>query len=371
MLTMQKEKVNTHFSFPMKLDMTGYVEKTLLPQQYQESKAEQNEQKKRNDERGVASESDENETNMLEVDSDTNEQYQYSLIGVTVHTGNADGGHYYSFIKERNGPHPHAPDRWFLFNDAEVKQFDPSQIEAECFGGEMTSKTYDTVTEKYLDFSFEKTNSAYMLFYERIQSQQASSNEVHSDHGLNESMKVDDTHERASCSTTPTAPSIPNKADKSESSVIADVSVTTPAQPQLPAQPSISTTAPALPQLQPPSSSPPSSSSRSSPPPPPPPTSSSSTMNDDLAIDHKKCDIDSNSSSECNDSSPDKTADASKTSAAAAAAAATQALASTSSTKKTTTSSKYLLNKELEEWIWEDNRFFLQDRNIFEHTYFK
>jgi hypothetical protein len=26
----------------------------------------------------------------------------------------------------------------FLFNDAEVKQFDPTQIATECFGGEMT-----------------------------------------------------------------------------------------------------------------------------------------------------------------------------------------------------------------------------------------
>lgn len=31
----------------------------------------------------------------------------------------------------------------------------------------MTSKTYDSVTDKFMDFSFEKTNSAYMLFYER------------------------------------------------------------------------------------------------------------------------------------------------------------------------------------------------------------
>lgn len=28
------------------------------------------------------------------------------------------------------------------------------------------SKTYDSVTDKFMDFSFEKTNSAYMLFYE-------------------------------------------------------------------------------------------------------------------------------------------------------------------------------------------------------------
>lgn len=37
MLTMLKEKVNTHFSFPMRLDMSGYVEKTLMDQQYRES----------------------------------------------------------------------------------------------------------------------------------------------------------------------------------------------------------------------------------------------------------------------------------------------------------------------------------------------
>jgi len=34
------------------------------------------------------------------------------------------------------------------------------------------SKTYDSVTDKFLDFSFEKTNSAYMLFYEWAKSSQ-------------------------------------------------------------------------------------------------------------------------------------------------------------------------------------------------------
>ncbi|CAH1127870.1 unnamed protein product [Ceutorhynchus assimilis] len=137
MLTMLKEKVNTHFSFPLRLNMAGYVEKTLMPQHYQEDKVKED----------------------LE-----SEQYEYDLIGVTVHTGTADGGHYYSFIKDRTTC---ARDKWFLFNDAEVKPFDPNQIAAECFGGEMTSKTYDSVTDKFMDFSFEKTNSAYMLFYER------------------------------------------------------------------------------------------------------------------------------------------------------------------------------------------------------------
>jgi hypothetical protein len=51
-----------------------------------------------------------------------------------VHTGTAEGGHYYSFIRDRTTGQN---DRWFLFNDAEVKPFDPQQIASECFGGEM------------------------------------------------------------------------------------------------------------------------------------------------------------------------------------------------------------------------------------------
>ncbi|KAL5008333.1 hypothetical protein ScPMuIL_013914 [Solemya velum] len=146
MVTMMKEKVNTHFSFPLRLEMSQYMEKNLMGPD-----------KLRDDDNDI--EDFENE--------DDSESYEYELIGVTVHTGTADGGHYYSFIRDRLSRTESGQDKWFLFNDAEVKPFDPSQIASECFGGEMTSKTYDSVTDKFMDFSFEKTNSAYMLFYER------------------------------------------------------------------------------------------------------------------------------------------------------------------------------------------------------------
>lgn len=41
------------------------------------------------------------------------------------------------------------------------------------------------------------------------------------------------------------------------------------------------------------------------------------------------------------------------------------------SSSTTRSKRKSLLNKNLEEWIWQDNRHYLEDRNIFEHTYFK
>ncbi|KAL1414805.1 hypothetical protein MTO96_007264 [Rhipicephalus appendiculatus] len=110
MVTMMKEKVNTHFSFPLRLDMSNYMESNLLPSQARQ---------------------DNGEAKKEAPDEDTG-SYEYDLIGVTVHTGTADGGHYYSFIRERQNP---GKDKWFLFNDAEVKPFDPSHIAAECFGG--------------------------------------------------------------------------------------------------------------------------------------------------------------------------------------------------------------------------------------------
>lgn len=153
--TMLKEKVNTHFSFPLRLDMSGYVEKKLMSHHEKRKCANETEKPE-------CENSDEEEEKLKDPENRA-EHYQYDLIGVTVHTGTADGGHYYSFIKDRTSANK---DKWFLFNDAEVKPFDPSQLAAECFGGEMTSKTYDSVTDKFMDFSFEKTNSAYMLFYE-------------------------------------------------------------------------------------------------------------------------------------------------------------------------------------------------------------
>lgn len=278
---MQKEKVNTHFSFPLKLDMSDYVEKTLLPQQYQESV-----DARKATESGFTDDEDSDEhINQLE----------YNLIGVTVHTGNADGGHYYSFIKERNALHGCQQDRWFLFNDAEVKQFDPSQIEAECFGGEMTSKTYDTVTEKYLDFSFEKTNSAYMLFYERCPRHEGS----RSQHNKDE---------------------IP-----SSSNLLTNI---TEAQPHIQQQ---------TPQQQTDN------------------TCETETVGE-TAVKNKNCDIENKSVTNTDSSPKTISSDRHKTA---------QKCGNVSSFPRN------IMSKELEEWIWEDNRYFLQDRNIFEHTYFK
>ena len=56
----------------------------------------------------------------------------FKLKGIVVHTGTADSGHYYSFIKDtmKNG------EKWYEFNDNIVSDFEASEIANECFGGD-------------------------------------------------------------------------------------------------------------------------------------------------------------------------------------------------------------------------------------------
>jgi ubiquitin carboxyl-terminal hydrolase 34 len=51
----------------------------------------------------------------------------YELRGVLVHTGSADAGHYYSYVRERNQNNPNEVGRWLEFNDKNVTFFDPRQ----------------------------------------------------------------------------------------------------------------------------------------------------------------------------------------------------------------------------------------------------
>ena len=56
--------------------------------------------------------------------------FVYQLVGVLVHSGSANSGHYYSYIKERGVDNP----RWLEFNDRIVREFNFADLAKECFG---------------------------------------------------------------------------------------------------------------------------------------------------------------------------------------------------------------------------------------------
>ena len=104
--TMMRLKVNDHYEFPHVLNMKPYTQEGLLEKEHPDKKPD--------------------------VDY-PDDYYEYELRGVVVHAGTAEQGHYYSFIQERVGEK-----KWYEFNDSNVRDFDPTEIPSECFGGKET-----------------------------------------------------------------------------------------------------------------------------------------------------------------------------------------------------------------------------------------
>ena len=94
------------------------------------------------------------------------EDYEYQLAGVLVHAGVAQGGHYYSFIKDRSSDSP-KDHRWYRFDDEDVTPFDPSQIEVECFGGKVKKESKWPNGQVHTVES-EQFANALMVFYEKV-----------------------------------------------------------------------------------------------------------------------------------------------------------------------------------------------------------
>ncbi|KAI1326375.1 hypothetical protein F5Y16DRAFT_375096 [Xylariaceae sp. FL0255] len=119
---LQRSKINDYFAFPSKIDMQPYTVGYL---------------------------SDPSQTKSPDI---------FELVGILVHSGTAETGHYYSFIRER--PTGYDPASWVEFNDETVTSWDPKLMESACFGG-ADPRPYDNGT------IYEKVYSAYMLFYQR------------------------------------------------------------------------------------------------------------------------------------------------------------------------------------------------------------
>lgn len=94
------------------------------------------------------------------------EDYEYRLAGVLVHHGVAQGGHYYSFIRDRTEVSSDA-NEWFRFDDEDVTPFDPSNIETECFGGKVKKET-KWPNGQVNSVESEQLANALMLFYEKV-----------------------------------------------------------------------------------------------------------------------------------------------------------------------------------------------------------
>ncbi|EGD93595.1 ubiquitin carboxyl-terminal hydrolase [Trichophyton tonsurans CBS 112818] len=126
-ISMMRSKINDEFHFPERIDMSPFTIDYLS-----------------------------NPDAPIEPD-------MFELVGVLVHSGTAESGHYYSYIKKRPSAGPN--NSWVEFNDSDVTRFDPAKIPDQCFGG--TGDNMHSLS--HVRFGCKVWN-AYMLFYQRVSS---------------------------------------------------------------------------------------------------------------------------------------------------------------------------------------------------------
>ncbi|XP_057191254.1 probable ubiquitin carboxyl-terminal hydrolase FAF-X isoform X7 [Triplophysa rosa] len=97
---------------------------------------------------------------------------RYRLVGVLVHSGQASGGHYYSYIIQRNGSGGEGErNRWYKFDDGDVtecKMDDDEEMKNQCFGGEYMGEVFDHMMKRMSYRRQKRWWNAYILFYERM-----------------------------------------------------------------------------------------------------------------------------------------------------------------------------------------------------------
>ena len=140
--TMRKQKLNDYCEFPHLLNMEPFTKEGIAISDRDKAIKEGK------------------EPSLTPIPYQPHEYYNYHLVGVLVHHGSADSGHYYSFIKHRKN------EQWFEFNDGVVRQFNEQNIPAQCFGGEVENSLSASLQDLY-HRSEMKCWSAYMLIYER------------------------------------------------------------------------------------------------------------------------------------------------------------------------------------------------------------
>ena len=167
--TFENDKVNTLAKFPTMLDLKPYSYFEVMGKENRLNEEEEAASSKpKKDEEDVLTEEEINKKKEEEEEKREpirEDCFEYKLVGVNVHSGTANMGHYWSYINTNRGVDEDKDpnwvrteaDPWMEFNDSRVSNWDFKEIEKECFGNE--------AGQSFMGDSY--GTSGYMLFYER------------------------------------------------------------------------------------------------------------------------------------------------------------------------------------------------------------
>ena len=184
--TLLNEKINSRLEFPFDLNLEPYTKEGL---EWREKAKEHEKQNNNNNDKSNLNEKytdkKEGEINEISIEKEEKEveellgpyqihpkeYYEYKLVGIVVHVGTAEFGHYYSYINTNRGDSSRRQsttghDKWLEFNDSTIKDFDAKSIESECFGGSSNDASDDSWG--WAKIGRENSKNAYILVYERV-----------------------------------------------------------------------------------------------------------------------------------------------------------------------------------------------------------
>ena len=128
--TFMREKVNSRYAFPVSLDLKKYTHENYWPVTTPQ----------------VGS--------IAKDDGTGSQETWYDLNGVIIHSGDAQSGHYYSYLKNSDG-------MWIECNDQVIRPWNvETRLEPDCFGG-------STSSEMSYQKPLRSSSSAYMLVYRK------------------------------------------------------------------------------------------------------------------------------------------------------------------------------------------------------------
>ena len=151
--TMMNEKISDRYEFPTYLNMEKYTINSVAAKH------------------GI------NDPNIDKYSENKGNNFEYRLVGVIIHQGIADGGHYYSLIctdsKIRSTKDSEWTTtenlKWMEFNDRETRDFNfRMNFESDCFGKDEKDIYGSSTNNEFESWgSGGSSKSAYVLIYEK------------------------------------------------------------------------------------------------------------------------------------------------------------------------------------------------------------
>ena len=174
--TFETVKLNNRMAFNTRINMLKYTKEGIEAEEKKAVKAADQQDKSLVDKSVAALDSPGSSRDQLglgvlsqEGDSEGGvaldvEDYDYELQGVLVHAGVAQGGHYYSYVRDTTSD----TNKWYKFDDEDVSPFNSESIPANCFGGPPSANLSSHHSHNQSMNEEDRISNALMLFYNKV-----------------------------------------------------------------------------------------------------------------------------------------------------------------------------------------------------------